>query len=365
VSFLFSNAYISFIFSVLGFSVLTIPKHAKIFLSSIGFEAILCLFFLIVYSFAIDVVTGSLFFNFTNSFFVRGVSLVVVSAIPAYFLVSYCLRWNRQLALDVISIAFWIQSLFWVVTFLEPSLKVSINSFMGGGANAANLRIHNLDVRGFGVSNEINFTGPFVTVLVCFLFLRRPVIGFVSTVTQLINSNLVSVAILIGMTFSKVSLKYKLVFLASCSVLIYMVGDVYFPRLEAEFGESGSRTVNALMKDHFIIINDGFWAHAFGEAVYTFQGASKVTSDIGWVHFYSYGGIFYILLFLFFIFFLSFSAFGFSYLGFAWFCAAIVLNTKGLLFSPNAYFFITFIFIFLNYSSQRCSDDMPKRFKLK
>jgi hypothetical protein len=254
--------------------------------------------------------------------------------------------------IDVIVIAFWIQSLFWLITFLEPGTKFLISNFMGLGEESVNLKGHNLDVRGFGISNEMNFTTPFVTVLVCFLLVKKNVISFVSTLTQLINSNFVLIALLIGSLLSRMSLFRKLLSVLGVSslfLLIYQFGSEYYPRFFSEFAHGESRTFNSLINQHIFFLNNGFWGHLFGEGIYVFQGGFIFSSDIGWVHIYNYGGICFTVLCILFLIFLSFKAFGYRLLSFAWLGSGLLLNTKGLLFSPNSFLFVTFIFIFLNY----------------
>ena len=168
----------------------------------------------------------------------------------------------------------------------------------------------------------------------------------------MVNSNLVLVAVVVAMVFSKIKLRYK-VFLAILGVgLIYFVGEAVFPRLLAEFSNGGSRTILVLLSKHIVIVNEGLWEHFFGSAVYSFQGGGSVSSDIGWINMYNYGGAVLLVLYFFFLFFLSASAFGYGVLGLVWFGAGLILNTKGLLFSPNSYFFITFVFLFLNYGAR-------------
>ena len=360
VTFLFPYAYFALLFAFLGFSTFIWPSQRKKFFESIGFLPFLILFFIIFYSLVIDVITGSLFSNFTNTFVVRGISLVVISAFPAYFLVSYALKWDYKSALDIIAVAFWIQFLFWALTFFDPNFKYIINDFMGGSNNAVNLRGHNLEVRGFGISSEMNYTSPFMTVITCLLLVRRKALSIVSIFTQLINSNLVVVAVIFGLIFSRIGVFYKvsLGFLAfSCA---YLIGDLFLPRLIAEFKSGESRTVNALVDNHLVIINDGYFGHLFGEFLYTFQGASQITSDIGWIHLYNYGGALFVLLFILFLLSLSISAFGYKFFSLVWFGVGLVLNTKGLLFSPNSFYFVTFVFAFLNYGERSQASKLNK-----
>ncbi|MEH6671651.1 hypothetical protein [Halopseudomonas sp.] len=315
-----------------------------------GFPVCSALILLGMQTLSIDLITGALFTNFTNSFFVRTIGIIFISIFPAYLLCSLVLRWDYKKVLDVASIAFWIQLGFWILTFLYPGLKFSIVAFMGGGADSVNLRDHNLEVRGFGVSTEMNYTTPFMTVLVCLLFLKSKSLGLMSTLTQLVNSNLVLVAAAIGLWFSKISWLKKILLLLLAAVFLFVFGEVVFPRFFQEFESGDARTVTALYSEHLFLINDGFLSHVFGEFEYVFQGGAGISSDIGWVHIYSYGGVVFTVMFLLFLLALCLAAFGRSYLGLVWFLAGLVLNAKGLLYGPNSYYFMTFIFIFLRHS---------------
>ncbi|MGN5519646.1 hypothetical protein VF673_12295 [Halopseudomonas sp. Lyrl_26] len=353
ISLFHSSFYLTFVFSV--FFIIFALKGYRVFFFSIGLGAILSFLAILFFSLSVDAVTGSLVTNFTNSFAIRSLSIILISAVPAFLLVFLFLKFDYDSVLNVIVVSFWVQFAFWLITFLDPEIKFFLTGLMGGGIDAVNLREHNLHVRGFGLSNEINFTTPFVMVLVSFLLVKRFAIGFVSTVTQLVNSNLVVVAILIGVFLSKASFFSRFLSILVVSVVcffVYQLGDEVFPRLFSEFGGDGSRTVRALIDNHVIFLNNGVWGHLFGEGVYVFQGGFSLSSDIGWIHMYNYGGVFFTLLFVLFMFFLSVAAFGKSLLGVAWFGAGLVLNTKGLLFGPNAFFFVTFIFIFLNYGKR-------------
>ncbi|MBE0448563.1 MAG: hypothetical protein IBX64_10785 [Actinobacteria bacterium] len=349
IPFFYPYFYISIIFGLIGLSLFYFKTYRSKFFSSIGLLPIFFLAFLILYSLIIDLFSGGLVLDLKNSFSVRGLTLILISALPAYFIVAYCLKWNYRSAIDVIALAFWVQAAFWILSYLFPNLKFVFNAFMGGGDEAVNLMPHNFETRGFGISSEINYTTPFMTVLTCFLLIQRKSLSFVSTLTQLINSNLVVISVAFGFIFSKFRLFYKFIFLAIVLSFIYAFGEVFFPRLIAEFLSGDSRTIRALMNNHIIILNNDYFGHVFGGFVYLFRGDLGVSSDIGWVHIYNYGGVFYTLLYLSFLLFLSFSAFGFRFFSLVWFSAGLVLNTKGLLFGPNSYYFVTFMFIFLNY----------------
>ncbi|MCK5533436.1 MAG: hypothetical protein KAI85_19510, partial [Halopseudomonas aestusnigri] len=247
-----------------------------------------------------------------------------------------------------------------------PELKFVISGFMGGGADSVNLRDHNLNVRGFGVSTEMNYTSPFMTVLVCLLFLKSKSLGFFSGLTQLVNSNLVLLAASIGLIFSRLSVFTKISLLGVFVLFLLFFGEVVFARLFQEFGAGDSRTVRSLYEHHLFLVNDGFLGHFFGEFKYVFQGGAGVSSDIGWVHMYSYGGVVFTMMFVFFLLSLCFAAFGKSYVCLVWFLAGLILNTKGLLYGPNSYYFVTFIFVFLrrfsfsiesSYKKCKCTGD--------
>ncbi|AFP31439.1 hypothetical protein [Marinobacter sp. BSs20148] len=346
---LYLSIFVSF------FGLFFVIKYSKAFFCSIGLKVICVFLAIVVFSLAVDMVTGALLNNFFNSFFVRAISIFFISAVPAFFVVVYLLKYDYDSVLDTVAVSFWIQLCFWVITYFDPTLKVYFVKLMGGGENSVNLKSHNLEVRGFGISNEINFTSPFVSVLVCLLLLRRNVISLSTSLTQLVNSNLVVFAVVIGLLFSKISNLRKLLvgclfFLAT--YFLYLFGEEFFPRLFAEFGSGQSRTVKVLFEDHLFYLNNSVWGHLFGEGIYVFLGELDHYSDVGWVHIYNYGGVFFTVLYVLFLAFLCFSAFGKSWLSVAWFGAGLILNAKGLLFSPNAFFFVIFIFIFVNYGQR-------------
>ena len=116
-------------------------------------------------------------------------------------------------------------------------------------------------------------------------------------------------------------------------------------RLQDELNSGGARTVLALLEDHFYFTNLGVFEFIFGAGNYMFIPGSVRLIDSGWVNLVNYGGFFYAIIFLFFLALLAFKAF-YSRVYFSiWFLAGVWLNFKGLLLSPNAFFFILFIFL--------------------
>lgn len=350
ISIVYSFAYLVLPLGVGSCLLFFYKSHRKFILNSLGLPLIVLFFYLLIQTLTFDVISSALFTNTTNSFFVRIISIIIISLLPAYIFSKIILEGKYTLAIKAITYAFYIQLFFWIITYLDPNIKIELIKLMGGSDESVNLREHNLYTRGFGLSQEINFTSPFMTVLVSFLFLKNYKISFLSSVTQLVNSNMVIIAILIGFIFSKLKSYIKIILVIISVYLLPVLGAEFFPRLYAEFATGGSRTVSELENNHFNLIATNFLEHAFGTFEYTFQKASVVTSDIGWVNMYNYGGLLLILEFITLLLILSYKAFGKTWLTIVWVISGCILNFKGLLFSPNSYYFFTFIAIFLKHS---------------
>lgn len=346
-------AYISLIFSIAGFFAIASKNNFSKFFKELkpGLILILVIFFL--YTAIIDLFTDAIFDNFSNSFLTRTISMLAISLIPAYFFSKFLIEYNEEKLIRIATTAFFIQLLFWLATFIDPSLKYTITSITGGDADSVNLREHNLVTRGFGISGEMNYTTPFMTTLVCISLLKNKTLTVASSLTQLVNSTLTSIAIILGVFFSRINYKIRIIMLLLIIFVIIFFGESLFPRLMQEFSDGDSRTINTLTGDHFKIINNGVFGHIFGEFKYTFKNPNMISSDIGWVNIYNYGGILLSGIYIVFISYLSFQSFGWSRKTIVWFLAGIILNTKGVLFGPNSYFFMTFIFFFMKKDPQR------------
>lgn len=330
--------------------MLTKHHNRKKLFSTLNIWFVASSLFILTYSLFIDIFTGAIFENFIETFFVRAVSIFVISYLVSFYLVRYFFEKKKIDYISVIKWSFSLQFIFWLATFFSPEMKIALTMLMGGNDNSVNLRSHNLAVRGFGFSGEINYTTPFMTAVVSLLIIKDKVVSTVSVISQLINSNFVLVAALIGLFFSKNKIHIKILLVTIGISMVYLLGDDIFRRLSAEFKGEGSRTASTLINNHIQITNNGFIEHLAGTHEYTFKKGATVRSDIGWVNMYNYGGWLFVIAYTVFIMSLSYLAFGYNLLSVAWFGIAVTLNSKGILFGPNSFYLITFILIFLRKS---------------
>lgn len=350
ITFFYSYAYPSLLVGLLCLFLFFYKKHRVLIMNWLGGGVLLACFVLFFNSFIIDIFSDALLNDFLNSFSIRLISILLISLLPAYFFCGFLIKGSYDEAVKVIIISFYIQLFFWIVTFINPDFKILLTGFMGGSENSVNLKEHNLHVRGFGLSNDINYTTPFMTVLVSYLFLNNIKLGVLSTLTQIVNSNLVLLSVAIVFVFSKIKLHWKIISGSILFFAFFILGKEFFPRLYSEFSSGDSRTFNTLYYEHITIVANDFLSHFFGVFEYTFKGG-RVSSDIGWIIMYNYGGFLFTLEFVFLLLALSFAAFGKNWFTIVWFFIGVLLNTKGLLFGPNSYYFMTFVCIFLRNSN--------------
>lgn len=350
VSFIHPSLYLAIPFGCLGLCLLLRASTRRAVVQAPGyflgyFFILLGLFFLVV-----DICGQNGLGNFTNLFAVRWISIVVLSVLPALLLSEIYFKGNFKLFSELFALVLWIQLLIWFVTYLSTDAKIAVYEIMGQGGSV-NLLEYNIKSRGFGMSNEINFTGPFVTVMLCFFYIisSRKMISLLTIFTQLVNSNMVVVSFALSYFFSNIMLVRKIVLLLALAVVVVTLGEQVFARLYAEIASGGVRTLEALIEDHVFIANKGWFEHFFGTGIYVFQGGHESRSDIGWVIMYNYGGVFFCVCFIIFLFFSSFSAFGGGARAICWFIAGLMLNAKGLLFGPNSYFFATALIAFIRH----------------
>lgn len=291
-----------------------------------------------------------------NSLFsVRMMMLVILSLFPAYFLVDR-LRGDESNLKKIITLSIWMQIVLFFIMYFSSEAKYTIYTTFGMG-DSVNLTEQNIVTRGFGLSSEINFMTPFLMVFITFFILKNKyLLLFMVSVTQIVNSNMTAIAILLAAFFSKINIPAKLLFSILLVVVLFVFGPIYSPRFYDEFVISGGmRTVDALIKNHFFAVDDINWftlLFGFQQNISSSIPDLDIYSDVGWVIMFNYGGGVFITLFILLLLSLSISAFGKTKLAAIWFLVGLVFNTKGLLLGVNGYMFITFIYIFLrNYKS--------------
>ncbi|NMT95774.1 hypothetical protein HKB31_18605 [Vibrio alginolyticus] len=347
-----SSFYLSLFFSLSAIAALLINSEIRNqFKTAIGYKLLFSSIAMFLWVFCIDIFSGIIVISPNAAFSVRIISLFLLSVFPAFFINCFFIKGDERKFIYVISGGFLIQTIFWFLTFVYPDVKVMLYSFIGS-PNSVNLRDYNIGSRGFGLSNEINFTTPFMMVFIVMTYYRNLLFKGIILVTQLFNSNLVLLALLIGLVNGKTSFLNKVIILTLSVLSLFFVLAAYVPRLGAELDGLGMQTIGALLGDHVFFLGDFLSDYIFGPFRYVFHGQDIYRSDIGWVIMANIGGGVLLFLFLIFITILivrvSTSLFSVVIL----LSIVVILNTKGLLLGPNAFMFTMFFILFHNYYSR-------------
>ncbi|MEW9027813.1 hypothetical protein AB2475_16805 [Salmonella enterica] len=285
-----------------------------------------------------------------SSFFIRTLMLVVLSILPAYLLVCN-LKGDESRLKKIIILSIWIQIVLFLLMYFSDGTKHTLYSIFGMG-DSVNLLDQNDRVRGFGLSTEINYMSPFLMIFLCFFILQNKYFLLLLTcLTQIVNSNMAVLAIVTALVFSRIKLSTKIIAMIFLSIIVFSVGVIVFPRFYDEFiNNGGTRTLEILIQQHVFTIGTVDWFTSFFGFQQNISSSIPdlpVSSDMGWVIMFNYGGGLFILQFVLLLFALSVAAFGRTKLALVWFLVGILFNTKGLALGPNGYMFITFIYIFI------------------
>lgn len=313
---------------------------------------------LLLFLFIIIFLLSSVFDFYQNShsfqrlFTVRILMLFLLSFIPAYYLANRFLKGNLKLMERILVCSLWIQIIIFFAMFISPEVKRLLYTFFGM-SDSVNLWEQNARVRGFGLSGEINFMTPFLMIYMSFFMMkRRYALIALICLTQIINSNMAVLAAIIGIGCSKLNISIKIATVLILGILVYSLGAVFFPRFYDEFvSGDGMRTLNILLQQHvFVVGNLDLFSILFGfqQNVSSSIPDIKQSSDMGWVILFNYGGLTFIVLFLMLIAAISIAAFGVTYQALIWMLIGVIFNTKGLVLGSNGYFFLSFIYMFLN-----------------
>ena len=246
ISVFYYFAYISIFinFSYLLFLFSSISKASK-FIYCAKWENILILF-LFFYSLVVDILYGADFDSMSLS--LRIFFMVFVSIFSAFFIVEEYIKND-------------VKKLIWILKF----------SFFIGASDSVNLWPQNIESRGFGLYNEKNLTSPSVSVFISLILigLNSPIV-LLNAVTQLVNSNLVAVAAILGFVGAKIKVINKIILAIASLVLVFYFGVKYIPRFSDEIESGGLRTVQILIENHLNFHNNGFleWLFGAGTKVY-------------------------------------------------------------------------------------------------
>lgn len=291
-------------------------------------------------------------YSFQSFFTVRMLMLFLLSFIPAYYLVNRFLKGNLKLMERILVCSLWIQIIIFFAMFISPEVKRLLYTFFGM-SDSVNLWEQNARVRGFGLSGEINFMTPFLMIYMSFFMIkRRYALIALICLTQIVNSNMAVLAAIIGIGCSKLNISIKIATVLILGILVYSLGAVFFPRFYDEFvSGDGMRTLDILLQQHVFIVGNLDWfsiLFGFQQNISSSIPDIKQSSDMGWVILFNYGGLTFIVLFLMLIAAISIAAFGVTYQAIIWMLIGVIFNTKGLVLGSNGYFFLSFIYMFLN-----------------
>lgn len=327
---------------------LTQHGNSRLLLKSFNSKYIFFLLFILLYSLIVDLCTMNLFNNLNSSFSVRTITIILGSILSAYFIVCFFNVNSKCFLYKIIKWVFILQLFFWLATFFSPSFK-SFIYYINGMSGSSNLNDFNALVRGFGYSTEINYTTPILMVVLCIFYIRNIKLSFVTVLTQIINSNLASIGLILSFMLSKVNFLIKLLSITLFFLFILVLGAEFFPRFYDEFvNGDGLRTINILLESHLTITNTYLYEHIFGSFRYLFHGSDVYRSDIGWIILYNYGGIAFTFLVVGYFVNLICLSFKSKRERLLFFILFLILNTKGLVLGVNSFVFILHVFLFSN-----------------
>ncbi len=280
-----------------------------------------------------------------NLFSVRLLSLLVISAACAYA-VEHMVSRGRTDRLNV-ALIFCIsfQMAFFALLFLSPNSKEIVYSIFGM-QDSVNLLEFNMFQRGFGVGSELNFTAPITTAIIAILIIRSRLYKAVIIGAQIANT---TISVLSLIFYAKHTIRVSLA-LASLFIIysqfpdFQLLVEIAFPRFARELATGFTLTLFTLLDEHLLYEGRTVLDLLFGAGVNLLPDTDIIlSSDIGWVIMLNYGGIIFIALYLAFIVSLiSLTPFD-TTRRLMFFACVLILNTKGLMFGPNALFFLFFL----------------------
>ncbi|WP_075592901.1 hypothetical protein, partial [Glaesserella parasuis] len=332
--------------------------NKKILFNKKETSLLLLLVFMFIYTIVLDLYQiGEKEFKINSLFSIRIISMIFLSFLPAYLIYKFYLKSNHYLFDTLFKWSLYIQLVFFIIMFLSPDLKIALyNTFALGKVN---LYDHNLTVRGFGLSSEINFMTPSLLIYMTFILIeKRILLKLIVVITQVINSNMAIISFICAVLFlgrSKFIFKIFIFILLSSIIMIFNDSLLetlknFMPRFYYEFiGSNGTRTASILMNTNIFegrYIDIFTFLFGYQENVASNVGVATITHDSGWIIMFFYGGVVFILLFLLFVFLLSILIFENKLYALLWFNLALIFNSKGMILGMNGYFFLSFLFLF-------------------
>jgi hypothetical protein len=301
---------------------------------------------LLIYSIIIDLYLINDIIGINSFFSIRLLSIFIMSFSSSLFFKSFFIK-NSEDLYFLLRFTVIVQFFFFILLFFFPNFKPIVYGLFGAG-DSVNLLDWNMNSRGFGIGSEINYTGPIITVIIAFISFRSFLFKLLVFISQITNANTTLITLL---HFLKKNHLKKLFLFLVISILVFFSFDIniniesFFPRFNKELETGFTVTILYLISDHFIILNESILDYLFGVPVMLIPGAnSLLSSDSGWIIMLNYGGIIFIALFVvFLILIISKLRASFSFKIFI-LIIGLLLNFKGLILGPNAYFYLLFLF---------------------
>lgn len=308
-------------------------------------RVLLCAGALFIYSVATDWYAVGSGLTARNSLSIRMATLAVMSFCSALAIVHLMLKGKVSRLKRALLVCISIQLLFFVILYSAPDLKFLVYALFGM-QDSPNLFDWNLYTRGFGVGAELNFTAPIVTAIIVLLLFRNWPFKAVVVLSQVANTtlaifslvflarHLVSFILAIGAVF--LSYLYLPEFAALAQEIL--------PRFSTELLSGFAITATELLHRHLIYEGRTIIDLLFGTGVNLLPEPGKEhSSDIGWVIMMNYGGLISVLLMMAFVVsVIAVTPFNMLTKTLLFGCA-LILNTKGLVLGPNAFFFFLFL----------------------
>lgn len=346
-------AFVGYFVGFIGLIYLTFKDNRRFFLNSLGLLNLYCFIFIFLYSFSIDILSGNDFKSLNSLFTVRLLTLLFGSVLSAFFIVTVLGVNSRERLFKILKFCFVLQTIFWFISFVNPNIKIILYSILGQ-SSSSNLNDFNFLVRGFGFSSEMNFTTPIMMVFISFYYLKNKFFSVVIFLTQIINSNMALLGLIVSYIFNKEKILFKIIIIFVGILGIYFLGETFFPRFYAEYvNGDGLRTITILLNEHVIILSKEWYEYLFGTFRVLFHGADIYRSDIGWILLFNYGGLIYTVIATIYMLSFCFLASKNKRELITLISIVIIANTKGLVLGVNAIIFFLSLLAFINYYEKR------------
>ena len=324
------------------------------------------LFFILAWSFAIDLYSGGLLEMQVRSQSATVLRFVLYIYI-AYFFVERLTKDRSELA-NIILWTVSVQTLIALVMLADIRVKLFFFETLSGYTGAEKVfREHFFTVRIFGWSEELFYAAPAMMLSVLILFYRASYLKWVSAtslvaVVAILNARVSALAVILFFsqgrgiaTVSAAAIALALgggtaLTLSSNAGQIYEISNYVF----SDFSGGGSRTLNILQRHIFYPQNVFEWI--FGSHVYYYGDTAVLKSDIGYVITLMFGGIVYLGAW---VLLLARIIIGCTN---SWVTRALLgaifigLGVKGLIFSGNAMTLLILVMYFDQRTTSRSSD---------